>query len=90
MSILFVLSNKPLTLRLNVKSNFRKQWYNIQQTRFYDPMKNESNCRDKEEANDYRYFPDSDLIAGGCYYDAYLKMCKKPYLSYPCQTSNGF
>jgi aspartyl-tRNA(Asn)/glutamyl-tRNA(Gln) amidotransferase subunit B len=34
-----------------------------QQTRLFDPVKQETRpMRDKEEANDYRYFPDPDLL----------------------------
>jgi aspartyl-tRNA(Asn)/glutamyl-tRNA(Gln) amidotransferase subunit B len=35
----------------------------VQETRLYDPDRDETRAmRSKEEANDYRYFPDPDLL----------------------------
>ena len=35
----------------------------VQETRLYDPDRDETRpMRSKEEANDYRYFPDPDLL----------------------------
>ena len=35
----------------------------VQETRLFDPDKHETRpMRSKEEANDYRYFPDPDLL----------------------------
>ncbi len=48
-----------------------------QQTRLYDPLKGETrSMRSKEEAHDYRYFPDPDLLPLE-FDDAYVEALKK-------------
>ena len=52
--------NYEVERQINVIENGGKI---IQETRLYDPNKNETrSMRGKEEANDYRYFPDPDLL----------------------------
>jgi aspartyl-tRNA(Asn)/glutamyl-tRNA(Gln) amidotransferase subunit B len=48
----------------------------VQETRLYDPDKNETrSMRSKEDAHDYRYFPDPDLLPLELD-DAFLGACK--------------
>ncbi len=52
--------NYEIERQINVIENGGKI---VQETRLYDPNKNETRpMRGKEEANDYRYFPDPDLL----------------------------
>ena len=52
--------NYEVERQINVLENGGKI---TQETRLYDPNKNETRpMRSKEEANDYRYFPDPDLL----------------------------
>lgn len=52
--------NYEVERQINVIENGGKI---TQETRLYDPNKNETrSMRTKEEANDYRYFPDPDLL----------------------------
>lgn len=52
--------NYEIERQINVRESGGKI---VQETRLYDPNKNETRpMRGKEEANDYRYFPDPDLL----------------------------
>ncbi len=52
--------NYEVERQINIIENGGKV---VQETRLYDPNKNETrSMRSKEEANDYRYFPDPDLL----------------------------
>ncbi|MBX3709808.1 MAG: Asp-tRNA(Asn)/Glu-tRNA(Gln) amidotransferase subunit GatB [Gammaproteobacteria bacterium] len=52
--------NHEVERQINIIENGGKI---VQETRLYDPNKNETrSMRSKEEANDYRYFPDPDLL----------------------------
>ena len=49
----------------------------LQETRLYDPDKGETRAlRSKEEANDYRYFPDPDLLPVALD-DAFIEACAR-------------
>ena len=55
----------------------------IQETRLYDPDKDETrSMRSKEEANDYRYFPDPDLLPV-VLDDSFIETCRVHYRSFP-------
>jgi aspartyl-tRNA(Asn)/glutamyl-tRNA(Gln) amidotransferase subunit B len=48
----------------------------VQETRLYDPDRNETrSMRSKEDAHDYRYFPDPDLLPL-VLDDAFLDACR--------------
>ena len=62
----------------------------IQETRLYDPNKNETRpMRDKEEANDYRYFPDPDLLPL-VITDDYIEKVKRELPELPQQKRERF
>ena len=55
--------NKRSMLKLNAKWKFWNGGTIDPETRLFDPNKMETrSMRSKEEANDYRYFPDPDLL----------------------------
>jgi aspartyl-tRNA(Asn)/glutamyl-tRNA(Gln) amidotransferase subunit B len=62
----------------------------IQETRLYDPAKGETrSLRAKEEANDYRYFPDPDLLPVALD-DAYIEGVRKTMPELPDQKAARF
>ncbi len=62
----------------------------VQQTRLYDSDKNETRpMRSKEDANDYRYFPDPDLLPVNVD-QAYIDMVKKTLPELPQQKALRF
>ena len=62
----------------------------MQETRLYDPDKGETRCmRSKEEANDYRYFPDPDLLPVELD-DAYIANVKATLPELPDQKAARF
>ncbi len=62
----------------------------IQETRLYDADKNETrSMRSKEEANDYRYFPDPDLLPV-VIDDAYLEEVRKSLPELPAEKAARF
>ncbi len=62
----------------------------IQQTMLWDPVKQRNRpMRDKEEANDYRYFPDPDLLPV-VIDDAFINDVKKTLPELPAQKRQRF
>lgn len=62
----------------------------VQETRLYDPDKNETrSMRSKEEANDYRYFPDPDLLPLAIS-DAFIEATRKELPELPQQKRERF
>jgi len=62
----------------------------VQETRLYDADKNETrSMRSKEEANDYRYFPDPDLLPV-VLDDAYLEKVRKTLPELPAEKAARF
>lgn len=62
----------------------------VQETRLYDSAKNETrSMRSKEEANDYRYFPDPDLLPLEIN-DEYIERIKKTLPELPWQKRQRF
>lgn len=62
----------------------------VQETRLYDADKNETrSMRSKEEANDYRYFPDPDLLPV-VLDDAYLEDVRKTLPELPAEKAARF
>jgi len=62
----------------------------VQETRLYDADKHETrSMRSKEEANDYRYFPDPDLLPV-VLDDAYLEEVRKTLPELPAEKATRF
>src|SRR5262249_50945539 len=62
----------------------------LQETRLYDPDKGETrSMRSKEEANDYRYFPDPDLLPV-VLDDAFVEGIQKSLPELPDQKAGRF
>jgi len=62
----------------------------IQETRLFDPSKGETrSMRNKEEAHDYRYFPDPDLLPLD-FDDAYIEECRSTLPELPAEKKKRF
>src|SRR5690606_36551994 len=62
----------------------------VQETRLYDSAKNKTfSMRSKEEAHDYRYFPEPDLIPLK-FEEAYISKIKDNLPELPIQRANRF